>query len=113
MEKEFREDPGEHKFVVLTASEQEKHKKLPLRDDEEQHGRSGDRIRRGGPRDEQERRRLDDPHQRRQRRTQQDGTKTFPTRRGVLRLVHRRTGSKKFADSRHFLQTRKGHHYPG
>ena len=124
MEKEVRENPGEHKFVVPTASEQVEHRELPLRDDEEQHGRHGDRIRRGGPRDEQERRRLDDPHQGTQRRSHQDGAKTFPTRRGVLRLfcvgcagtnqvAHRRTGSKEFADPGHFPQTRKRHHYPG
>ena len=124
VEKEVRENPGEHKFVVPTASEQVEHKELPLRDDEEQYGRHGDRIRRGGPRDEQERRRLNDSHQGRQRRSHQDGAKTFPTRRGVLRLLcvgcagtnqvaHRRTGSKEFADPGYFPQTRKRHHYPG
>ena len=50
-------------------------------------------------------------------------TKTFPTRRGVLRLLragcagtdqvaHRRTGSKTFADPRHISQTCKRHRYP-
>ena len=83
----------------------------------------GDRIRRGGPRDQQERRRLDDSHQGGQRRSHQDGAKTFPTRRGVLRLVrigcagtdqvaHHRTGSKEFANPRHFPQARKRHRYP-
>ena len=87
MEKEVREDPGECKPLVPTAPEQEEHKELPLRDDEEQHGRSGDRVRRGGLRDEQERRRLDDPHQRGQRRSHQDETKTFPTRRAYVYSV--------------------------
>ena len=89
MEKEVCEDTGEHKPVVPAACEQEKHKELPLSGDEEPHGRPGDRIRRGGPRDEQERRRLDDSHQGGQRRSRshQDGAKTFPTRRGVLLLL--------------------------
>ena len=118
MEKKVRQDPGEDKFVVPTASEREEHQGVPLRDNEEPHGCPVDRVRGGRPRDEQEQRRLDDPHQRRQRRTHQDGTKTFPTCRGVLRLLrtrragtdqvaHRRTGSKKFANQGHFPQTRK------
>ena len=117
MEEEVRKDPEEHQPVVPTAPEQEEHKELPLSDDEEQHGPPGVRVRRGGPRDEQERRRLDDPHQGGQRRPHQDGAKTFPTCRGVLRLLrvgcagtsslaHRRIGNKEFADPRHLPQTR-------
>ena len=123
MEEEVRQNPGKHKSVVSTASEQEEHQEVPLRDDEKQHGRAGDRVRGGRPRDEQDQRRLDDPHQKRQRRSHQHGAKTFQTRRGVLRLLragctgtdqvaHRRTGSKKFADPRHISQTCKRHHYP-
>ena len=37
MEKEVRQNPGEHKFVVPTESEQEEHQEVSLRDDEEQH----------------------------------------------------------------------------
>ena len=59
MKKEVCEDPGEHKSVVPTAPEQEEHKELQLCDDEEEHGCSGDRIRRGRPCNQQERRRRD------------------------------------------------------
>ena len=55
-------------------------------------------------------------------RAHQDIAKTFPTHRGVLRLLragcagtdqvaHRVAGSKKFADSGHFSHTHKRHHY--
>ena len=114
MKKEVCEDPGEHKSVVPTAPEQEEQKELQLCDDEEEHGCSGDRIRRGRPCNQQERRRLD------------DGTATVSPRRDKnfsnlpwspmstpCWVAHHRTGSKKFADPRHFPQTCKRHHYPG
>ena len=102
---------------------EQEHYEVPIRYDEEQHGRAGDRVRGGRRRDEQERRRLDDSHQGRQRRTHQDETKTFPSVRGVLRLLragcagtdqvaHRVADSKKFVDPRHLSQTCKRHHYP-
>ena len=51
LEKEVREDPGEHQPLVSTAPEQEEHQKVPLRDDKEQHGRARDRILGGRRRD--------------------------------------------------------------
>ena len=51
MEKTVHEDPGKHKPLILTAPKQEKYKELPLRNDEEPHGRPGDRVRGGRPRD--------------------------------------------------------------
>ena len=62
MEKEVRQNPGEHMSVVPTASKQEEHQEISLRGEEEQHGCPGDRIRRGRPRGKQEQLRLDDPH---------------------------------------------------
>ena len=108
--------------MVSKASEQEEHQEVPLRDDNEQHGSAGDRVRRGRRRDEQERRRLGNSHQGRQRRAHQDGAKTFPTRRGVLHLLragcsgtdqvaHRVAGSQVATDLRHLPQTREGYRY--
>ena len=42
VEKEVRQNPGEHQPLVPTAPEQAQHQEVPLRDDEEQHGRSSD-----------------------------------------------------------------------
>ena len=58
MEEKVRQNPRRNKSLAQGAVGQ-KDQKLPLRVFEKQHGRSRDRVRRGRPRHQQERRRLD------------------------------------------------------
>ena len=78
----------------------QKDQKLPLRVFEKQHRRARDRVRRGQPRHQQEQR-LDDLRKKGQRRFDEDGTKTFPTGGGILRLRHAgRAGTNSLAHCR-------------